>query len=131
MQNAWCSEISGFALGLGKTFLILAIVVAVAETGVALWTKLSASRQAPPMATKALDAIDPVKLIEALKGLLEALKGLPAWIAIFLAGAGLFWLSMQKVDSCPSDMSSNSSQPEENRTGPVAPNALTANSQGR
>lgn len=45
-------------------------------------------------------AVDPVELLEALKGLLEALKGLPAWIAIFLAGLALLWIAGEKPEAC-------------------------------
>jgi hypothetical protein len=40
-------------------------------------------------------------IIEALKGLIEALGKAPAWFALFLAGLFLFWLSGEVyVDAC-------------------------------
>src|SRR4051812_32736874 len=85
---SWCAGYAGFALTLGKVFLILALLVALVETALALWAKFLAARKGPVVAENALaaGAVDPVKLIDALKALLETLKALPAWIAIFLAG---------------------------------------------
>jgi hypothetical protein len=94
---AACGGAAELALTLSKGFLILAIVVAVLETGLALWVKLHAARKGPVVADSALEsivpAVDPVKLLDALKGLLQTLKALPAWIAIFLAGVLLFWVA--------------------------------------
>jgi len=102
---AACGGAAELALTLSKGFLILAIVVAVLETGLALWAKLQAARRGPVVADSALEsivpAVDPVKLLDALKGLLQTLKALPAWIAIFLAGVLLFWVAGKiAADGC-------------------------------
>ncbi|HET9638677.1 MAG TPA: hypothetical protein VFP12_05685 [Allosphingosinicella sp.] len=99
---AWCANYAGFTLTLAKAFLVLALLVALVETALALWTKLQAVRKAPAVAERSLaeSAVDPVKLLDALKGVLEALKGLPAWIAIFLAGLALLWIAGQEPKAC-------------------------------
>jgi hypothetical protein len=96
-----CVHYAGFVLTLAKVFLILALLVALIETALLLWAKWEA-RKAPVVAEKALvaAAIDPIGLINAVKALLEALKGLPAWIAIFLAGLALLWLAATKPEAC-------------------------------
>ena len=94
---AACGDAAGLALTLAQGFLILALVVAVLETALALWAKYQAARKGPVVADNALEAIvpavDPIKLLDALKGLLDTLKALPAWIAIFLAGVLLLWVA--------------------------------------
>jgi hypothetical protein len=112
---AWCADYAGFALFLAEAFLVLALVVAVVETGIALWAKFVATRPGPVAdrmaANAALPPVDPIKLIEALKALLETLKGLPAWIAIFLAGLALLWMAGQTPDICTPPGPSQASQP--------------------
>lgn len=92
---AACVNYADFALALAKAFLILAFLVALLETGLALWGKLEAARKGPEVARNGIAApdVDPVKFLEALKALLEILKGLPAWIALFLAGIALLWFA--------------------------------------
>lgn len=100
---AWCATYADFSLTLAYAFLILAFLVALVETTLALWVKLQAARKGPDVTEAAVAdrklAVDPVKLLEALKGLLEALKGLPAWVAIFLAGLALLWTSASATPS--------------------------------
>ncbi|MEA3064234.1 MAG: hypothetical protein QOJ27_669 [Sphingomonadales bacterium] len=98
----WCANYAGFALTLAKGFLILAFLVALVETALALWAKLQAAKKGPQVAQTAMaeSAVDPVKLLEALKALLETLKGLPAWVAIFLAGLALLWIAGEKPKAC-------------------------------
>jgi hypothetical protein len=114
-----CANYAGFALTLGEAFLILALLVALVETALALWAKLQAARKGPEVAQKGIanPAVDPVKLLEALKAVLDALKGLPSWIAIFLAGLALLWMAGQRPKNC----ASGGSVP--------APNGATSNQQ--
>jgi len=134
---AWCENFSGFALALAQAFLILALIVALVETAIGLWAKLQAARKAPD-AVKAAEgqealAVDPVKLLEALKAVLEALKGLPAWIAIFLAGLALLWMTGQKPELCPAPGSPgnevNTSRPASNDSNVARPDAPVSNAQ--
>jgi hypothetical protein len=101
-----CGKYLPFALSLSKWFLALALLVAVIETALLLAAKLKALLEKPPASdpTRAktfTDAgIDPVKLIDAVKGLLETLKGLPAWVALFLAGLALLWVAAVESQTC-------------------------------
>lgn len=101
---AWCDNFAGFALTLAQAFLILALFVALVETAIGLWAKWQAARKAPVVvkegAISPLTAAETVKVLEAVKAILEALKGLPAWIAIFLAGLALLWMAGQKPELC-------------------------------
>lgn len=103
----WCSDYSELALDLARWFLIIALVVAVVETLIALWAKFESARNSDAAARRVTTAAanaDPAawaKLLEALKGVLETLKGLPAWIAIFLAGLALLWIAAKRPETCP------------------------------
>ena len=83
-------------------FLALSFIVAAAETGIALAAKrkaLEAGTKAPTdLASADLDGL--AKAIEALKGLLLALKDLPAWIALFLAALALVWTATSAPHLC-------------------------------
>ena len=83
-----CQPIGGLAV----LFLWLSLLVALAETGLTLWAKYKAVKEGRKIAAaKAAPGTDWAKVIEALAKLLETLKGLPAWVAIFLAGLALLW----------------------------------------
>lgn len=130
--TAWCTNYAEFALWLAKGFLLLAFAVAIAETALALWAKWKAAQQGPVVvetaAAAALPAVDPVKLLEALKALLETLKGLPAWIAIFLAGLALLWMAGQKPELC-APPGSTASRPGSNAQNPARPTGQASNVQ--
>ncbi|HEV2746272.1 MAG TPA: hypothetical protein VGW34_03115 [Allosphingosinicella sp.] len=102
---AWCWKYGDFALNLAQLFLYLALVMALIETGLLLAAKLRAllAKPAPPTSDSQTKSapLDPVKLIEAVRALLETLKGLPAWVAIFLAGLALLWIAGEQPDACP------------------------------
>jgi hypothetical protein len=112
------------ALYLALVFLILALLVAAAETALALWIRYQEAKAAKAAAEAgraaavglAPGAVDPVKLLEALKALLEALKWLPAWIAIFLAGALLFWMGSEAA----TPQSSTPERPKQEQPSPRA-----------
>lgn len=118
----WCSDYSEFALGLAKWFLIISLVVAVVETAIALWAKFESARKSDAAArgVTASAGADPAawaKLLEALKGVLETLKGLPAWIAIFLAGLALLWIAARRPEACPQPPARpNAETPERTKT---------------
>ena len=74
-----CNTVTGFA----SLFIVIAFVVALVETGFALWAKLQALRSAGKTERQIAgggEALGPV--LEALAKVLAALKDLPAWVAI-------------------------------------------------
>jgi len=100
----WCDRYRELGLSFAHWFLLLALLLAIVEGVAVAWAKIQAARQAPaaPRAggPEAVSAADAASFLDALKGLLEALKGLPAWFAVFLAGAALYWLSSVQPDAC-------------------------------
>ena len=97
----FCNRSAELAANLAPLFLLLSFLVAVIETGLALWAKYLKLKQPVPSLTELTGDLDKLaKLIEALKGLLVALKDLPAWIALFLAGLALVWTSGQLANLC-------------------------------
>lgn len=104
---AWCNTYGWVTLGLGILFLVGALAAAWIETIALIKAKREAAEEAKRVAADkaertepALDAADPVELLEALQGVLEAIKGLPAWIALFLAGLALLWLGSDLPTTC-------------------------------
>lgn len=104
---AWCNTYGWVTLGLGILFLVGALAAAWVETLALIKAKREAAEEAKRVAADkevgtepALDAADPVELLEALQGVLEAIKGLPAWIALFLAGLALLWLGSDLPTAC-------------------------------
>jgi hypothetical protein len=93
-----CNTVTGFA----SLFIVIAFVVALVETGFALWAKLQALRSAGKTERQIAgggEALGPV--LEALAKVLAALKDLPAWVAIFLAGLALAWTAISAPGLCP------------------------------
>jgi len=93
---AFCTRHAEFAFKLGRWFVYLALVIAVVETlaAIALAFMKPANGPAPANADAA------AKLLEALKGVLEALVKLPRWVAIFLAGLALLWIAGEGPGLC-------------------------------
>jgi hypothetical protein len=71
-------------LYLGLAALVVHLILEVVDRIMKFWTPATRYREAP----------DPIKLIDALKGFLEALKNAPLWIAIFVL-AITFWFVAQ------------------------------------
>lgn len=124
----FCTGYTMLGFSLARWFLIVALVVAVLETGLTLWSKVAAARAAPEgsPARAAADSAAIAKLLEALKGLLEALTKLPAWIAIFLAGLALLWISSQQPDACAPGLGRGATSQQQ---PPDAPGQPTGNQQ--
>lgn len=117
---AWCNTYGWVALGLGILFLVGALVAAWVETLALIKAKREAAEEAKRAAAEkaagtktALDAADPVELLEVLQGVLEAIKGLPAWIALFLAGLALLWLGSDLPKACVCGPDSEQCAPDE------------------
>jgi hypothetical protein len=115
----------------------VALIAAILETVLLVWGKIKALRAKPP-ADPAGDrkgttaSVDPVRLLDALKGLLETLKGLPAWVAIFLAGLVLLWMAMQRPEMCNSQPHAGAqNQPPKGNSGSAAGAASTGSSKAQ
>jgi hypothetical protein len=98
-METFCASVSILAV----LFLGVALIIVLAETGIALQAKRKALATAPEERPKLTDSASMeslAKLLEALKGLLLALKDLPAWFAIFLAGLALVWTATSAPNLC-------------------------------
>lgn len=78
------------------TWLVIAFLAASLLLGI--WSAIKALKTTPPaniarVQTEGLDGQPIGPILEALKGLIEALGKAPAWFALFLAGLFLFWLA--------------------------------------
>ena len=97
----WCDLYGNALFVLGLVLLVAAAVAAVLQLVVATRAMRAAVREAAsPAAPGALHNVDPVQALGALQGLLEAIKGLPAWIPVMLAGLALVWLAGQRPEAC-------------------------------
>ena len=82
-------------------FLILALLVAVAETFLVLWAKWAALHPKSITHTNLREAGgNMTAVLEALAKGLGALKDLPAWVAIFLAAMALVWTATYAPGLC-------------------------------
>ena len=119
----FCSGYASLSFGFARWFLFAALVALIAETLLALWSKFAAARatpQADPSRT-ATDLTAAAKLLEALKGLLESLTKLPAWVAIFLAGLALLWMAAQRPEICQAPQGRQELQPGAGQSGGPTP----------
>jgi len=92
-----CNTVTGFA----SLFILLAFVVALAETGLVLWAKWTALHPKSKKYSELAGGADGVaKVLEALAKVLGALKDLPAWVAIFLAAMALVWTATSAPHLC-------------------------------
>ena len=86
---------------LTELFLWVSLAFAIAETALTLLVKWMAARHPPPHPAKIQADPDAwTKFLDALTKLLLALKDLPAWIAIFLAGLALLWIGGHQPPVC-------------------------------
>ena len=93
---AFCTRHAEFAFKLGRWFVYLALAIAVVETLAAI----ALAFMKPSTGPAARDAGAAAKLLDALKGVLEALVKLPRWVAIFLAGLALLWIAGERPGLC-------------------------------
>jgi hypothetical protein len=116
-------ELAGDVAGLGKAFLIAALVLgiiyAIVET-IRKYTDPVAPR------TRAVAGTGAIKeLIDALKGFLEALAKAPAWIALFGIGLLVFWAAGASVpEQCVGELNRPYAETKAaERANPSAPDA--------
>jgi hypothetical protein len=93
-----CIGLKGQLIFFIEAFLWIALVVALLTALADLAVKLAPlfKQQGFPPARTAVP-VDPIKFIDALKGLIDALTKAPAWIAMFLAAMGLLWISQYQL----------------------------------
>jgi hypothetical protein len=92
-----CNTVTGFA----SLFIVLAFAVAAAETFLVLWAKWTAMHPKSDRYSEFAGGADGVaKVLEALAKVLGALKDLPAWVAILLAGLALAWTATSAPHLC-------------------------------
>ena len=87
---------------LTNLFLWVALITAAIETAMTLWIKWETWKKPPSLKSDRVIANpgDWAKLLEALTKLLQALKDLPAWVAIFLAALALLWSTTSVSGLC-------------------------------
>ena len=99
MSSGFCSNLIEYAFWLAIAFLVASLLIG-------MFSAILAFRADKPKfgttRTEAVPGITP--LLEALKGIIEALGSAPAWFALFLAGIFLFWMAGEVyVESCKPD----------------------------
>jgi hypothetical protein len=95
-----CKELATFAFNWGRAFIVASFVFAVVGTLLTLIiTLIKAWHPDKPKLGADPDAW--AKFLDSLKGVLEALAALPAWIAIYLAGLTLLWIAGHPSGICP------------------------------
>ena len=88
---------SGFVFFAAKAFIGLAFFAAIAYVIVYSIVEIRGAKTQTDDPAK-LTAWD--KVLDSLKGVLEALAKLPHWVAIFLAGLALLWMAGQRPAVC-------------------------------
>lgn len=100
---AWCITYERLLFVLVIVFLVGATLAAILET----WLTLKAKMKAGAADAKTAGALNAeltpaeiTKLLDSVRALLETLKGLPAWVMLFLAGLSLTWLTADTPKRC-------------------------------
>ncbi|HEX8365021.1 MAG TPA: hypothetical protein VF603_07040 [Allosphingosinicella sp.] len=126
--SAWvtdfCNAYGDIIVYTALAFLVVALLLALGN-GIAA---LRRTWNATDTNTNFTDNVgDPVKFLDALKGLVDALAKAPAWFAMFLGGALLLWvasglaekLCLPEVAQRSTTERSNSANGTTNRTSPT------------
>jgi hypothetical protein len=94
-----CKELVTFGFNWGRAFMVASFFFAVVGTLLTLAiTLIKAWKPDQPKLGADPDAW--AKFLDSLKGVLEALAALPAWIAIYLAGLALLWIAGHHSGIC-------------------------------
>lgn len=103
-----------------EAFLWIAFIIALLGALADIISKVIAlfKRQTPVNAQESIDA-DPVKFIDALKGLIDTLARAPAWMAMFLAAMALLWATSAAMpEYCNAPAPSRPNAVQSGQTGP-------------
>ena len=87
-------EVAEVARTWGKNFVILSFGAVVIMVVLDAFAAVAAMRNSDGKTDQKLNVDEAPKILEALKGVLEALSKLPKWVAIFLAGYALLVLAV-------------------------------------
>lgn len=77
---------TAFVIFMAKAFLWLSLIAALAQTAAAIYVHLK-----PVSGNGRSERLVNQGWLDSLKGVLQALAGLPGWVTIFLAGLALLW----------------------------------------
>ena len=100
-MNAWCTGQLSWIFSLVVAFLAAALLLGAASAIKALLTKPVGPDDQNKLRKLGLDGQPIGPILEALKGLIDALGKAPAWFALFLAGLFLFWIASNVyVEAC-------------------------------
>ena len=98
-----CHDLVVFGYKWGGWFIVASFWFAVFGTALTMLITVVKAWKGPTDPAKPRN--DPgggwTKFLEALKGVLETLATLPAWIAIYLAGLALLWIAGRHSGLCP------------------------------
>jgi hypothetical protein len=97
-----CGDLVAFGYKWGGAFIIASFWFAVNGTAATNVMAVYKAFKTPSGGGKGSgDPGNWAKFLDALKGVLEALAALPAWIAIYLAGLALLWIAGHHAGICP------------------------------
>lgn len=99
-----CEGLKTQLISLIETFLWIALVIAVLTALADLAVKLAPlfSRERGFAAPRTAAPVDPVKFLDALKGLIDVLTKAPIWIAMVLTALALLWATHELMPAyCP------------------------------
>ena len=114
-----CERLAESAFFWGRAFIILSLAAAAVQGLVIV--ALAVLRWDGQGDTRSLT--DPVKLLDALKGVLQALAALPAWVAIYLAGLALLWIALEAPKKCDVPAPGGGGQTQQPAPAPTTPPA--------
>lgn len=128
--------VADYCAGYGQTLLWLAIAFLAVALLLGLVSSIIALRAAEAQGGGHADLRDnvlpdPGKLVDALKGLIDALAKAPAWIAIFVGGILLLWMAGSYADAVcvPSEGQENSAASKSANSTRTTANTTITNTQ--
>jgi hypothetical protein len=100
-MSRFCTDQLDWIFWLAVAFLAASLLLGALSAIKALMAKPLEPADPNQPRSRALDGQPIGPILEALKGLIDALGKAPAWFALFLAGLFLFWLAAEAYsDAC-------------------------------